>query len=124
MSRMVVSRPETRQGSVGSYALGFGLSLLLTAAAFGLVWSKALHGWALIGALFGLAVMQLLVQLLSFLHLSHESRPRWNLQVLVFAVGVVLIIVVGSLWIMQNLQYGHHAAPTGAEIIKDEGYQP
>jgi cytochrome o ubiquinol oxidase operon protein cyoD len=40
-----------------------------------------------------------------FLHLGRESKPRWNLNALLFAVLVVVIIVFGSLWIMHNLNY-------------------
>jgi len=52
-----------------------------------------------------LATIQLFVQLIFFLHLDREPKPFWNLQVLMFAAGVIVIIVVGSIWIMNNLNY-------------------
>jgi cytochrome o ubiquinol oxidase operon protein cyoD len=52
-----------------------------------------------------LAVMQLLVQLVFFLHLGGESKPRWNLMAFMFTLLVVAILVAGTLWIMYNLDY-------------------
>jgi len=57
----------------------------------------------------GLAVTQALVQLIFFMDLGGEAKPRWRLGVLIFMVGVVLIVVFGSLWIMTNLNY--HMTP-------------
>lgn len=110
-----------------SYTTGFALSVILTLAAYLLVVKNVFHGWALVGALAGLAVTQLLVQLFFFLHLGRESKPRWNLVVMLFAALVVGIVVFGSLWIMKNLQYNHShyqsPADTDKFLIKDEGYQ-
>jgi cytochrome o ubiquinol oxidase operon protein cyoD len=52
-----------------------------------------------------LALIQLFIQLVFFLHLDRGSKPRWNLGILAFAILVVVIIVFGSLWIMANLNY-------------------
>lgn len=56
-----------------------------------------------IGIILGLAVVQLFVQLIFFLHLGRESRPRWNLAMLLFAFMIIGIVAGGSLWIMSNL---------------------
>src|SRR5579884_1225960 len=126
MSKVVVSHHEAASGSLKTYTAGFILSIILTLAAYLLVIRGWLSGWGLIFALAGLAIVQLLVQLIFFLHLGRESKPRWNLQVLVFAAGVVFILVFGSLWIMRNLDYNHHhgtpANESNQSIIKDEGY--
>lgn len=118
----VVSRHEAAQGSLKSYVMGFLTSLYLTLTAYFVTVKHLLSGWALIGMLMGLAVIQLLVQLIFFLHLGRESKPRWNVQVLLFAVMVVGIVVGGSLWIMSNLNY-HMMSPgtTDQFIQKDEG---
>lgn len=92
-------------GSYLSYTIGFVLSIVLTLAAYFLVVDKILSGRELVAAIMGLAVAQLFVQLVFFLHLGRESRPRWNLMVFLFAALVVLIVVLGSLWIMENLHY-------------------
>jgi cytochrome o ubiquinol oxidase operon protein cyoD len=91
-------------GSVVTYTLGFGLSIVMTLAAFATV---VYHILPKSGTLFivCLAVGQLLVQLLCFLHLGSEARPRWNLLIFLLAVLIIAIIVGGSLWIMANLNY-------------------
>ncbi|PIZ62157.1 cytochrome o ubiquinol oxidase subunit IV [Candidatus Saccharibacteria bacterium CG_4_10_14_0_2_um_filter_52_9] len=126
--KIVVAHHETARGSVKSYTTGFVMSLILTLSAYLLVVKNVFSGWGLVTALAALAITQLLVQLLFFLHLGRESKPRWNLVVLLFAVLVVAIVVFGSLWIMKNLQYNHSHYQSPAEtdkfLIKDEGYQP
>jgi cytochrome o ubiquinol oxidase operon protein cyoD len=127
MSKVVVSEHEPARGTFKSYTVGFGLSLALTLIAYMLPVAGGVNGWTLIGVLSGLAVCQLLVQLIFFLHLGRESKPYWNISVLVFAAGVVVVIVFGSLWIMRNIEYNHNHArrspqETNKFLIKDEGY--
>jgi cytochrome o ubiquinol oxidase operon protein cyoD len=57
-----------------------------------------------------IAVIQLVVQLVFFLHLGQGNR--WKTITFVFAGLVVLIVVVGSIWIMHNLDYNMmHMSP-------------
>jgi cytochrome o ubiquinol oxidase operon protein cyoD len=98
-----------------TYIIGFGLSLFLTFLAFGAEEQHVLsdHQYPthefLFPFLIGLALLQLLVQLICFLHVGRETKPRWNLLALVFAFIVVGILVGGTLWIMHNLDQGHAA---------------
>lgn len=126
--KVVAARHETAHGTVRTYIAGFVLSLILTIAAYLSVSRGIFSGWALVGILAVLAVTQLFTQLIFFLHLGRESRPRWNVTVMLFAVMVVFIVVFGSLWIMKNLQYNHHhheltPNQTNNLIIRDEGYR-
>lgn len=97
--------------SIKSYIVGFALSVALTLTAYLFVnahVASAHHDFShhfLIGIVMLLASIQLIVQLVFFLHLDREPRPYWNLQVLLFAAGVIAIVVIGSLWIMNNLNY-------------------
>jgi cytochrome o ubiquinol oxidase operon protein cyoD len=126
MNKPVISHHRPEPGTVKSYTMGFGLSLILTVAAYLLASHNLAHGWALLLTLGALAISQLLVQLLFFLHLGHEAKPRWNLTAFLFATMVVVIVVFGSLWIMKNLSYGHHVPgpvnQSDRAILKDEGY--
>jgi cytochrome o ubiquinol oxidase operon protein cyoD len=97
-----------------AYITGFILSLLLTIVPYLVVVNHWLSGWLLITALVGLAIGQLLVQLVFFLNLDREARPRWNLLVFLFAALVVVVVVFGSLWIMDNLNY-HAMSPIETE---------
>jgi cytochrome o ubiquinol oxidase subunit IV len=128
--KAIVVRHEGTGGSVKSYTTGFILSLVLTLAAYITVVQELFSGWTLVGVLATLAVTQLMVQLVFFLHLGRESKPRWNLTVALFAAMVVSILVFGSLWIMKNIQYNHQhggghgmtPAQTDNFIKQDEGY--
>lgn len=90
-------------GTHKSYILGFALSIITTVIAFYLVGTHALAKADLYIAIGCLAVVQLLVQLIFFLHLSLHSKARWNLVSFVFTALIVVILVVGTLWIMYNL---------------------
>ena len=103
-----------------AYTLGFFLSIALTLAAYFAVEERLLSGFELILVIMGLAFIQLWVQLIFFLHLGQEPKPKWNLLALFSTGGVIFLVIVGSLWIMQNLNYH---MPTEQEIIQDEGYR-
>lgn len=119
------NQAEAAHGSYASYVIGFVLSLALSLVAYFLVAKQMLSSQSVVIWIIGLAVAQLLVQLTFFLHLGRESKPRWNLIVLLFALLVLLILVLGSLWIMNNLNY-HVDSPqeTNTYIIHDEGIKP
>lgn len=90
------------------YLIGFSLSLVLTLAAFGSVLgyqSGALPREAVIPELIFLAVLQLLAQVVCFLHLSEERAPRWRLIALLLALLMAGILMGGTMWIMENI--GH-----------------
>lgn len=96
--------------------IGFALSVVLTLGAYFLVVEHIFSGNALDFVLAGLCLTQVLVQLLFFLHLGNEPKPYWNLLVFLFMVLVVAILVLGSLWIMHNLDYRTMPADMPATI--------
>lgn len=109
--KITAASHDAAAGSKTGYVIGFGLSVILTSVAFLLVHIHVAHhhefprdSFVMI-ALAALAVTQLFVQLAFFLHLSRESRPRWNAMALALAVTVIVILVGGSLWITSNLNY-------------------
>ena len=91
--------------SAASYALGFVFSLILTMAAFFLVKQKILAGYPLGVSLFVLAALQLWVQLVFYFNFGKESKPKWNYWAFYFMLILLLIVVIGSLIIMANLDY-------------------
>jgi cytochrome o ubiquinol oxidase subunit IV len=91
-------------GSLQSYLIGLGASLIFTFAAFLLVLARAaVTREVVIFTLIGLAAMQAIAQVLFFLHVGEEAKPRWETMVFLFMVLVLLIIVGGTLWIMTDL---------------------
>jgi len=93
------------QGTIFSYIVGLLFSLVLTLSAYVIVTQLQMPRVLLIGVVLTLAMVQMIVQLIFFLHLLHESKPRWNLVFFVSIFGIVFIVVVASIWIMQHLNY-------------------
>lgn len=90
-------------GSVKAYVIGFTASILLTFASFSLVIFNVLSGSHLVYAILSLAFIQAVVQLIYFLHVGQEAKPRWETLVFLFMVLLLAIVVIGSLWIMYDL---------------------
>lgn len=91
-------------GSLKSYVVGFLASLLLTGISFYIVFANLFSGHTLFYAVIGLAVAQAIIQLIFFLHVGQEAKPRWETISLCFTIMVLLIVVIGSLWIMFDLE--------------------
>ncbi|MBB1200384.1 cytochrome o ubiquinol oxidase subunit IV [Enterobacteriaceae bacterium 89] len=92
-------------GSVKTYMTGFVLSIILTVIPFAMVMNGSLSHVALIGTVLVTAVIQILVHLVCFLHMNSKSDEGWNLTAFVFTVLIIAIVVIGSIWIMWNLNY-------------------
>ncbi len=104
----VITRSDTSSSKLklSTYVTGYLLSVGLTLCAYLLVTHQNnSHYWFVITAIAILAIIQFLVQLSFFLHISFASKERWRIVVLVFMITIVLILVVGSIWIMNNLNY-------------------
>ncbi|QJD82087.1 cytochrome o ubiquinol oxidase subunit IV [Cohnella herbarum] len=92
--------PEETHGSFKAYTLGFVFSIVLTVIPIAIVMNGWLEGRANAIMLMVFAVLQLAIQLLFFMHLREEKKPRYNLISLVFGLVILLVIVAGSMWIM------------------------
>lgn len=90
-------------GSFKSYVIGFVASLLLTSLSFLLVVGELLPNNTLIVTIACFALVQAAFQLIFFLHLGQEDKPRWETIIFLFMFLVLLIIAVGSLWVMHDL---------------------
>jgi cytochrome o ubiquinol oxidase operon protein cyoD len=105
MKRTLVDHSGASTGSLKSYTIGFILSIVLTAIAFGVVMSGNLSRSIVMLTIVGAAIAQILVHLHYFLHLNTSSEARLNVLGLVFTILIMLLFVGGSLWIMYNLNY-------------------
>lgn len=117
-------RNNGAHGTVITYVAGFVLSVVLTLVAYVLVVNQAIPNRdILLGAIIGLAVVQFVVQMVFFLHLGRERGARFNLVVFGFMLMVLFILVLGTLWIMHDLDY-NMMSPEELErhIVEDEGY--
>jgi cytochrome o ubiquinol oxidase operon protein cyoD len=93
-----------RQGIQG-YVIGLVLSVILTVAAFYIVRTSVVWGPGIPAALITLAVAQIGVHLVFFLHLTTAPDNTNNALALAFGVLIVVLIIAGSLWIMTHLNH-------------------
>lgn len=99
----MTQRQDGLQRMLLRYSIGFVTSLVLTLGAYILASGQIVSGIELIIVLGGLALVQMLVQLVFFLHLADETRPRFRLVSFGFMTIILVIVVAGSLWIMYHL---------------------
>ena len=97
-----VTGHEIAEGLLG-YVVGLFLAALITAVAFfisgtWLVWRPSIPV-----ALIVLAIAQMGVHLVFFIHITSGPDNYNNVLALAFGVLIVGLILVGSLWIMYNL---------------------
>jgi cytochrome o ubiquinol oxidase operon protein cyoD len=90
---------------VRSYAIGLALAAVLTIAAFWVVGTHAIYGPGVPVALLALAVAQMGIHLVFFLHITTGPDNTNNVLALAFGVLIVFLVIVGSLWIMSNLNH-------------------
>ncbi|MFS2222450.1 cytochrome o ubiquinol oxidase subunit IV [Pantoea sp. B65] len=96
---------DAAHGSLKSYMIGFVLSIILTAIPFWMVMDGAASHSTILAVVLVCAVVQVIVHLGYFLHLNTKTEDGWNMIAFVFAALIILIVVVGSIWIMWNLNY-------------------
>jgi cytochrome o ubiquinol oxidase subunit IV len=88
---------------IQGYLLGLALAAGLTVASFTMVHTNLIWGPGIAVALAVLAVAQIGVHLVFFLHLTTAPDNTNNVLALAFGVLIVVMIIGGSLWIMNHL---------------------
>ena len=89
-------------GDLKTYGWGFGISLALTCLSFAAVMSGMVPRGMIFPAITCLAVAQLLVQVIFFLHLGTAPEQRSTALILLLTVALIMVIVFLSLWVMHN----------------------
>jgi cytochrome o ubiquinol oxidase operon protein cyoD len=89
--------------NVQSYVIGLGLAILLTLASFGAVVMHWVWAPGLPVLLAVLAIAQMGVHLVFFLHVSSSPDSANTVLALAFGIFVVGLVVFGSMIIMANL---------------------
>jgi cytochrome o ubiquinol oxidase subunit IV len=96
--------PENESsGSIAGYTAGLAFALLLTAASFIVSQTDLLWTPGVPAGLAVLAIAQMGVHLVFFLHIGTGPDNTNNVLALAFGVLIVTLIVSGSRWIMANL---------------------
>jgi cytochrome o ubiquinol oxidase operon protein cyoD len=95
---------EDAEGTL-TYVIGLGLATLLTAVSFFIAGTSLVWGPSIPVALTVLAIAQMGVHLVFFLHITTGPDNVNNVMALAFGVMIVLLIMAGSLWIMSHMNH-------------------
>ena len=94
---------ERTRSDVGIYTIGLALALILTATSFWVANTSLLWAPGIPLGLAVLAIAQMGVHLVFFLHITTGPDNTNNVLALAFGVLIVTLVVAGSLWIMADL---------------------
>lgn len=98
---------EEDETSVGSrvlgYVIGLGLAILFTATSFFIAGTDLVWQPSIPVAIIVLAIAQMGIHLVFFLHITTGADNANNVLALAFGILIVILVIGGSLWIMSNL---------------------
>ena len=100
---IVADIDEGTSSGVTVYTIGLLLAIVLTAASFWVANTSLLWSPGVVLGLAVLAIAQMGVHLVFFLHITSGPDNTNNVLALAYGVLIVVLVVVGSLWIMSNL---------------------
>jgi len=86
-----------------SYVVGLGLALLLTAVSFWVASTGVLWGPGVATGLVVLAIAQMGIHLVFFLHITSGPDNTNNVLALAFGVLIVLLVMIGTIFIMTHM---------------------
>jgi cytochrome o ubiquinol oxidase operon protein cyoD len=95
---------DGHHGSLKDYAIGFILSVILTAIPFYLVMTKAFDKSSTTAVvILGFAAIQVIVHMVYFLHMNGKSEGGWSLLATMFTLVLLVIVLAGSIWVMYHM---------------------
>ncbi len=94
---------HVHEGSLRSYLTGFVLAAILTVIPFWLVMNQVIDNRAAaIAVVLILAVAQIVVHIVYFLHLDTRSEGGWNMLAFIFSTVLVVIVLGASIWVLYH----------------------
>jgi cytochrome o ubiquinol oxidase operon protein cyoD len=91
--------------AVTVYLIGLGLAVLLTCVSFFITRTDLVWAPSIPVALGVLAVAQMGVHLVFFLHITTGPDNLNNIMALAFGILIVFLVIGGSLWIMDHMNH-------------------
>ena len=104
-----------------SYVIGLGLALLLTGISFWVASTSTLWGPGVAVGLVVLAIAQMGVHLVFFLHITSGPDNTNNVLALAFGVLIVFLVMVGTIWIMAHMNANMAAPPDLMNLHNQRG---
>ncbi len=86
-----------------SYIIGLAFALILTGVSFWVASTSVLWGPGVAVGLVVLAIAQMGVHLVFFLHITTGPDNTNNVLALAFGVLIVFLVMIGTIWIMTHL---------------------
>jgi cytochrome o ubiquinol oxidase operon protein cyoD len=86
-----------------AYVIGLGLALVLTGVSFWVASTGVLWGPGVAVGLVVLAIAQMGVHLVFFLHITSGPDNTNNVLALAFGVLIVFLVMIGTIWIMGHM---------------------
>jgi cytochrome o ubiquinol oxidase subunit IV len=86
-----------------AYVIGLALALLLTGISFWVASTSVLWGPGVAVGLVVLAIAQMGVHLVFFLHITSGPDNTNNVLALAFGVLIVFLVMIGTIWIMAHM---------------------
>jgi cytochrome o ubiquinol oxidase operon protein cyoD len=96
---------------VVAYVVGLGLALLLTGISFWVASTGVLWGPGVATGLVVLAIAQMGVHLVFFLHITSGPDNTNNVLALAFGVLIVFLVMIGTIWIMAHMNANMGVSP-------------
>jgi cytochrome o ubiquinol oxidase operon protein cyoD len=96
---------KSDSAGLGTYLIGLAVALALTGTSFWAADTHFIYGPAVPAALVTLAVAQMGIHLVFFLHITTAPDNTNNILALAFGILIVFLVITGSLWIMTHLNH-------------------
>lgn len=112
---------QSEHGTMRSYVFGFILSLVFTLIPYYLVTSKLVSGGTLLPIILGVAIIQMIIQIVFFLHLGRGPKPMYNIVFFGMTVITILVVVTGSVWIIDHLDSSMASSDLYKTAVNQEG---
>ena len=95
---------DGHHGSLKDYAIGFILSVILTAIPFYLVMTKAFDKSSTTAiVVLAFAAIQVVVHMVYFLHMSGKAEGGWSMLATIFTLVLLVIVLAGPIWVMYHM---------------------
>jgi cytochrome o ubiquinol oxidase operon protein cyoD len=108
-------------GETMSYIVGLGLALLLTAVSFWVASTSNIWGPGIAMGLVVLAIAQMGVHLVFFLHITTGPDNTKNVLALAFGVLIVFLVMIGTIWIMGHMNANMGVSPELMNLQMQKG---
>jgi len=104
-----------------SYVVGLGFALLLTGVSFWVASTSSIWGPGVAVGLVVLAIAQMGVHLVFFLHITTGPDNTNNVLALAFGVLIVFLVMIGTIWIMGHMNANMGPSPEMMNLQMQRG---